>query len=54
MLGTVDYGEMSSEDQKLFDKAFKNKDLETQSNILDKYIENKKNPIVRWWNKWTK
>jgi hypothetical protein len=54
MLGTVDYGEMSSEDQKFFDKAFKDKDLKTQSEILDKYIEKKKNPIVRLWNKITK
>jgi hypothetical protein len=53
MLGTVDYGEMSSEDQKFFDKAFKDKDLKTQSEIFDKYIEKKKNPIVRWWDKIT-
>ena len=36
------------------DEAMKKRDLETQSNILDKYIEKKKNPIVRLWNKITK
>ena len=54
MLGTVDASELSVEDRKLMDEAMKKRDLETQSNILDKYIEKKKNPIVRLWNKITK